>query len=245
MIICKRSIFCLIVSILVSSKLVLARPLNRSHQKLETTKIIYDQVEYNIHYSVNKLKIAQRVEELIGMDFARVHAFFGYRPQTVVHIRINHEAVVANGMAQVFPVNVIELYDYPPLGKQYLHNTSDWLRQLLFHEYVHIVTLDMTHGVADGVRSVFGSWVKPNMILPRWMSEGVATYMESRYLAGGRLNHPSVVYEVAQKLNDPRYCQEIECLDNPSLYKAFLPYSLIAVLTSAHVLAYNSSILAG
>ena len=34
-------------------------------------------------------------------------------------------------------------------------------------------------------------------------------------------------------------------MDNPSSYKAFLPYSLIAVLTSAHVLAYNSSILAG
>ena len=60
-------------------------------------------------------------------------------------------------------------------------HTDDWLRLVLAHEFTHIVHLDRSRGMMTAARCVFGRapFVMPNLFLPTWQIEGVATWQES------------------------------------------------------------------
>lgn len=191
--------------------------MNRAKQQVLTHSEVIDAVTFHFHYTENKKNYLAKTIKILRKYTPKLHQYFNYRPQQDVHMVINHHSDLANGFATVFPRNVVVLFDYPPLDWQYLNSSSDWITLLVMHEYTHILTIDMTHGYIDGLRSLFGSWVKPNILLPRWITEGVAVWVESRLLAdGGRLNHPQVTQEVVQKLNaGPPFCTEISCLDTP------------------------------
>ena len=53
----------------------------------------------------------------------------------------------ANGLATPLPYDTIRLFAVPPSSSSELHDYRDWLRQLVFHEYVHILHLDHVGGL--------------------------------------------------------------------------------------------------
>ena len=67
---------------------------------------------------------------------------------------------------------------------------SDWLRIVFIHEFTHVVHLDRSVGWAKVVRGIFGRvpLAFPNLFLPKWQIEGLATYEESVMTDGGRLH---------------------------------------------------------
>jgi hypothetical protein len=67
---------------------------------------------------------------------------------------------------------------------------DDWLRLVFTHEFTHIVHLDRSMGWARLIRGTFGrtSVAFPNLFLPTWQIEGLATYEESVINGGGRLH---------------------------------------------------------
>lgn len=95
---------------------------------------------------------------------------------------------LANGYAIPFPVNTIVIYPAqpPPEDAHY----DDWLRELITHEFTHIVQLDRTEGFPAFLRKLFGRAIINNAAQPIWFIEGLAVYSESRFTNGGRLNSP-------------------------------------------------------
>src|SRR5439155_20662365 len=66
----------------------------------------------------------------------------------------------------------------------------DWLRLVFTHEFTHITHLDRSRRWARVVRNVFGRLplAFPNLFLPTWQIEGLATFEESRITGEGRLD---------------------------------------------------------
>lgn len=95
----------------------------------------------------------------------------------------------SNGFATIFPSKRITLFLATPAGDVSLGHFDDWLRLVITHELVHVFHLDRTRGVWRGLRAVLGRvpGVFPNAYQPSWVSEGIATYYESRYTRAGRV----------------------------------------------------------
>lgn len=104
----------------------------------------------------------------------------GWRPSVRVHVVAVDDYDAANGFASVLPFPAITLWAWPPPPESELGNYGNWLRLLVFHEYTHIVHLDASGGLPEGFNTVFGRVWKPNNALPRWATEGLAVWIESR-----------------------------------------------------------------
>lgn len=192
------------------------------------------EVKIIIHYRENQKFLAHRTLSIIKEYFPKIHSYFKYVPKSQVHFVYEEVSRDANGSAQVFPYNIIRLQDYPPTGDTSLIASHDWLRTLIIHEYVHIVTLEMTNGWMDSLRTVFGSTMKLAALNPRWFLEGIATWAESFFTDEGRLYHPSILNVVVSLLKDPTFCPDLSCWDNPPKY----PHGSTAYWVGAHFLNY-------
>ena len=68
-----------------------------------------------------------------------------------------------------------------------LSDFDDWLTTLITHEHTHILHLSNMSGLPAIINRVFGRVLAPNQTQPRFIVEGLATYMESHETAGGRM----------------------------------------------------------
>lgn len=91
----------------------------------------------------------------------------------------------ANGSATVVPYPLVTLYPVFPSSKSPIGEFLDSSFELVLHEYTHILNLYPKHGLLSVVTFPLGNVGRPNMFLPRWMSEGLAVLTESEL--GGRL----------------------------------------------------------
>jgi hypothetical protein len=97
----------------------------------------------------------------------------------------------ANGMATGFPYPQIHLFPATPAPGDTIGDTGPWGLELIMHEYTHVLNFQPAHGVFHTLRNIFGSIVRPNLLLPRWYLEGLAVEMETRFSpSGGRLRSP-------------------------------------------------------
>jgi WD40 repeat protein len=74
-----------------------------------------------------------------------------------------------------------------PLG---LGHYNDFDYNVLLHEYVHVLDMDITDTFWGYIRTFFGRFYSPNMMSPNWMIEGYATYLETELTPGGRGRDP-------------------------------------------------------
>jgi hypothetical protein len=105
------------------------------------------------------------------------------------HVVLVDQNESANGWATPFPYNTIVISTAWPSGFELIGNTDDWIRLVFVHEFTHILHLDRSKGWARLVRGVFGRVpiAFPNLFLPGWQVEGIATYEESARTGAGRL----------------------------------------------------------
>ncbi len=109
-------------------------------------------------------------------------------PRGPVDVTLADDADVANGLASVLPSNRITLYLTPPAGDVALQAYDDGVRLVLVHELAHVFHLDRSRGLWGALQRVFGRapGLFPNAYQPSWVSEGLATYYESRFTTAGR-----------------------------------------------------------
>jgi len=219
-------LFTIVPNLGLSSNNYLTRKIKLSYKDRST--IIH------LHYPESKKVLADKVESISKNNFAQIHERFDYIPRSSTHIVINESANTSNGSATPFPLNTIFLNDYPPHKYSSLSNSDDWEKILVVHEYVHILTLEMTHGLRDVLRFFLGSTMKFSMFMPRWLSEGVATWSESEFTGQGRLHHPWIKSQTKRVLERKSNCHSRYCFDGPSYY----PYGSYAYWVGGFYLKY-------
>src|SRR5437773_11045831 len=118
--------------------------------------------------------------------WSRLERPLGVLPPPITHVVLADQSEFANGYATPVPYNTIVIYTAWPSGAEY--DFDDWLRLAFTHEFTHIVHLDRSEGWARIARGVFGrtAYAFPNIFLPTWQVEGVATYEESAITGTGR-----------------------------------------------------------
>jgi Tol biopolymer transport system component len=155
-----------------------------------------------IHYHQGEEALALRLSLIVERVHADLTARMQHAPRGRTHVVLVDQADDPNGWATPVPYNLIEMTAVPPTGDEAIGNTSEWLRLVFTHEYAHVLHLDRSRGWAALARGVFGRapFVFPNLTLPLWHIEGLATFEESR--AGeGRLaagDFQAVVAEAAR-----------------------------------------------
>jgi hypothetical protein len=145
---------------------------------------------FRIYYHQGEERLARTLAGIVESVRDTVPARLGLPAPEVTHVLLVDQDDAANGWATPLPYNTVMVTAAWPAASDIIGNTSDWLRLVFTHEYAHILQLHQSRGWARAVRSVFGRVpiAFPNLFLPEWEIEGLATYVESRENgADGRL----------------------------------------------------------
>jgi hypothetical protein len=142
-----------------------------------------------IYFHQGEDRLARRVAVIAEQTWTRLQQPFGRAPRRT-HVVIVDQSELANGYATPLPRNTIVMSAAWPPASDFIGDTDDWLRLVFTHEFTHIVHLDRSEGGARSLRTVFGRvpLAFPNLYLPVWQIEGIATYEESVITGGGRLH---------------------------------------------------------
>jgi WD40 repeat protein len=143
-----------------------------------------------IYYHQDEDSLARRLASIAESTWTKLMQPLGVTPPPLTHVVLVDQTDVSNGSATPVPYNTIVVTAVWPAGSDFIGNVDDWLRVVFTHEFTHIVHLDRSAGWARLIRGVFGrtSLAFPNLFLPPWQIEGLATYEESVIAGGGRLH---------------------------------------------------------
>jgi hypothetical protein len=143
-----------------------------------------------IHFHQGEDVIARRFAPIAEDVYRQLTTRLRTVPGGRTHVILVDQSDVPNGWATPLPWNIIEITVGPPASRSLIGNVDDWLRLVFTHEFTHILHLDQSRGYASVLRHVFGrSPISfPNLYLPTWQTEGLATYEESVATGRGRLN---------------------------------------------------------
>jgi len=153
-----------------------------------------DTPRFRIHYHQGEEAIAQDVAHEAERANALLAPKLGYAPRRT-EIVVSDDQDDANGMATPVPYDTIRLYAVPPSSSSELQDYRSWLRQLVQHEYTHILHLDHVGGFPALVNSVFGKLWPPNGLTPSFLIEGLAVLNESEGDPGAGRNG-SALYDM-------------------------------------------------
>lgn len=148
-------------------------------------------------------------------------------PRGTIDLTLADHVDFTNGFASVTPSNRITVYAVPPAGSVVLGHYDDWLRIAVTHELTHVFYLDRSRGVWRVFQRVFGRvpGLFPNAYQPSWVSEGLATYYESKLTAGGRLRGGLHGQLLAAAAADRWPLPGDATLASPKWPAGFLPYA--------------------
>lgn len=146
---------------------------------------------FNITFHTGEERLAQelastaeRVHEILTQDML-------HSPDRATEVVLVDHTDVANGYAQVLPINTIVIFVTAPTEVSSLGLYEDWLEAIFTHEYAHILHLDTVGGLPKFLRKILGRIISVNGVSPWWIVEGFATYQETRFTTGGRGRAPA------------------------------------------------------
>jgi hypothetical protein len=139
---------------------------------------------WQIHYPAHYHAFAQRTAAVLDDALRTLQPLFAYEPQWPLHVSIDDFSDSANGFATPLPYDRIHLQAYPPDVTEELADHGDWLRMLVFHELTHVLHLGQVGGLPQAVNAVLGRTLLPGGTVPRFVTEGLATHVETRHTGG-------------------------------------------------------------
>jgi WD40 repeat protein len=141
-----------------------------------------------IHFHQGEEALAQRLALIAEDAWQALQRTFALPPPRRTEVVLADQTDLANGYATPVPYNTIVIYTVSPSGAEF--DFDDWLRLVFTHEFTHVIHLDRSEGWARVARSIFGRTplAFPNLFLPAWQIEGLATYQESAITGAGRLH---------------------------------------------------------
>ncbi len=145
------------------------------------------------HFRVHAQELNTSLAEQAAREAERAYALLARElvpPRGTIDLTLYDNVDFSNGFTTVFPSSRIAIYLNPPAGDPILGPYDDWLRMVITHELTHAFHLDRTRGLWRAAQRVFGRFPGsfPNSYQPSWVSEGLATYYETRFTTSGRLH---------------------------------------------------------
>ena len=110
---------------------------------------------FDIHAHQGEEAMARRLAAIAERVRVKFQPDLGV-PRGRVQIILVDQTDVSNGWATPLPYDTIEITAVPPASESLIGNTTDWLELVFTHEYTHILHLDRSRGLLQGVRRVFG-----------------------------------------------------------------------------------------
>lgn len=138
-----------------------------------------DTPHFLVHHYEGEEALARRVAGALERAHELLVPAFFPAPPGRTQVVLADDSDEANGLATVFPYDLIRLQGTPPDSLSELNDYADWVLSLAAHEYTHILHLNVTGGVPAFVNGIFGKILVPNAFVPRWMIEGVPVLHES------------------------------------------------------------------
>lgn len=152
---------------------------------------------FKIYYHQGLEKFAERATTAAEEAYGPVTSFYNFEPDEKVRLILKDTDDYANGAAYYYH-NTIEIWvtnlDFG------LRGTTDWLRNVITHEFTHIISLQTGRkgsrrvpaiflhylhyqgegkrdDILDGYPNILTSYAIPMTIIPPWFAEGTAQYM--------------------------------------------------------------------
>lgn len=143
------------------------------------------------HFEILYYAEQQDLAELYAKQFEKAWKFldgvFVSRPDKVTVI-LNDSTDQANGFATRIPYPMIMLYPVVPDLNDTISEFENWSLELATHELTHVLQFEPATGFIGSLRSVFGTIVAPNLLMPGWWKEGMSVWTETAISSrGGRL----------------------------------------------------------
>jgi hypothetical protein len=140
---------------------------------------------FHILFRQGEHRLAQRTLAAAERAYGLLSPIFQETPpKTWIILADFHDSL--NGYAIDYPFPHFVVFAAPPEPSGALASLDTWLDSVVLHEYVHVLHLYPAHGFWSAVKSVFGTWVLPNGMLPSHLHEGLATFFETHFTRGGR-----------------------------------------------------------
>ncbi len=173
---------------LVAAAALTASPL-RAQLPPDARWYTFDTPHFRVHFTEGLEPLARRAGERAETARAEIAATLVRPPAGRVDLVISDNVDFANGYATPFPTNRVVIYAHPPVDEPTLAFYDDWLQLVITHELAHVFHLDYVGGVWRPLRSVLGRspLLFPAALSPGWITEGLATYVESRLTRAGRV----------------------------------------------------------
>lgn len=149
--------------------------------------LVIDTPHFRIMHNAEQQKLGEHYAVQLERAFSFLDPKFSHRPEKTVVVILD-ATDSSNGYATPVPYPHMVLYPVLPVTQEALGEASEWSLELATHEYTHVLSFYPATGFMGVLRSIFGSVVAPNALMPRWWLEGVAVYAESTVTGkGGRL----------------------------------------------------------
>ena len=152
--------------------------INHAHNLAWQTQ---ESAHFRIHFYAGEQALAKRSLQIAESVYKRLTPVFDWYPQEKTEIVLSDETDSSNGFALPIPSNRITLFVSRPSSVNSLEDHAGWLETLILHEFVHTLHLDKARRGPKNIRNIFGRilFAFPNVFMPPWMHEGLATYYET------------------------------------------------------------------
>lgn len=195
-----RLLSCFLISVLVLRVNASSQEENFPHPELEWKTI--ETPHFLVHFHDGAERTARVIAKVAEEIYEPVTSLYHHIPDQKVSFVINDYDDVSNGAAYFYD-NKIEIYGSSMDFE--LRGTHNWLRNVITHEFTHIVQIQTSMKFGRTVPSIYLQWLNyeserrpdvlygyPNVIatypvsgfvVPAWFAEGVAQYnrKELRY----------------------------------------------------------------
>lgn len=148
-------------------------------KKLETEhfELIYDAHQQPLAHSY-----AERLEKI----YQDLSSEWPKLPSKTITI-LNDRTDFTNGYATSIPYPHMMIFPALPSPTESVSEFDDWARELLIHEYTHVLSFEQRRGMVLFLSHIFGNIMTPNLLMSRYSLEGVAVEAETRLTRAGRL----------------------------------------------------------